>query len=135
MSRPSRKRGSSQAEPEVGIFWLVRGKLITSRLPLSQGASYGDFTIYEPSHYDVWTALQPDHAAPVDAEYEDFPRGRQAFNCKSEKFVLFADRCILNNPTAMSRLMREFALPPERTEANSDDHYRCRACLRRGDSE
>ena len=115
--------------PKIGIFWVVRGKLIIVGIPVTDGQGYGKYEIYEPSHYDKWHELQRSGAVPRDCEYEEFPRGRIAYDRPNGTFSLRADTCILGDKQILSQIMQEMGLPKGRTVFASDDHYRCFRCL------
>jgi hypothetical protein len=113
----------------VGIFWVVRGKLITLGIPASEGKNYGDYAIYEPSHYEKWNELQRSGAVPPECEYEEFPRGRVMFHARDAKYLLLADRCILGDKKMVTHIMQELNLPEAKTTCDRDSHYRCFRCL------
>src|SRR5208282_4291780 len=79
--------------PKVGIVYLVGDQLWIDATPLTGAGSFGDFAIHERDHYQYWAQLVSRGVVP-DAEYEEYPRGRVAFNTKTGKFTLLADRCI-----------------------------------------
>ena len=114
--------------PHVGIFWLVRDRLVTDTTPLSEAPTYADFKIHEPSHIRYWNAAVAAGRVPV-TEYEEYPRGRVAFNNKTQRFTFLADRCILRDKGLVARLMQQFGLPPKQTDVGPDSHYRCLKCL------
>jgi hypothetical protein len=65
---------------------------------------------------------------PRDTDYEEHPRGRVNFNTRTQKFTLFADRCILQKKDVVKELMRVMHLPSD-TALSTDEHYRCYRCL------
>src|SRR4051794_16496195 len=79
----------------VGIFWWFRGRVILDASPLSEAEPYGDCFTHRKSHIAYWTEQQRLGAAPMDIEYEEPPRGRVVFDRKTERFIMYADRCIL----------------------------------------
>jgi hypothetical protein len=115
--------------PKVGIFWLVKGRLVFDTTPLAEAESYGDCKGHSRGHVDRWRQMQNGGMAPNDAEYEQFPRGRIVYNMKTEKFMLLADRCILKKRNLVKKIMKEMQLPPTITECGTDEHYRCYRCL------
>ncbi len=56
-------------------------------------------------------------------EYEDWPHGRIVFDRSRDLFVLYADRKLLT-PARITRIKAQFHLPAERTEVQSDLHYK-----------
>jgi hypothetical protein len=79
-----------------------------------------------------FAALASSFILTGESEYEEFPRGRVMYNTKTQRFTLLADRCILRDKDAVSRIMSELHLPGESTDKGTDAHYRCSACLRAG---
>jgi len=130
-----RRKTTKQPEPKVGIFWVVRGRVITLGYPVSEAVAYGDCDTYEPSHVDQWGVLQRTGTVPPECEYEEFPRGRVMFNRRTERFLLLADKCILRDKRALSKIMKELGLPATKTALGRDSHYRCFRCLENEDDE
>jgi hypothetical protein len=122
-------------EPHVGIFWVVRGKLVTDSTALSDGEPYGDNLTHPRSHIDVWEQWRLGSKVPGESEYEDSPRGRVVFNTKTRRFSLMADRCILKDENVVKKIMSELHLPSKITDTGTDEHYRCTVCLRAREGE
>jgi hypothetical protein len=127
--------GTAQREPpQVGIFWSVQAtkgeaRLLAAGCPLDQAEPYGDCLTYSPGHYETWAHWRRNK--PVDPalraivrsyEYEDWPRGRIVFDRPRDLFILYADRKLLT-PAMIARIKKQFHLPAERTEVQSDGHY------------
>jgi hypothetical protein len=124
---PERRRKN---QPQVGIFWLVGGKLVIDSVPLSEAEPYGDHMTYPRSHLEVWTKFQQKGTVPSDIEYEEAPRGRVIYNAKTGRFSFLADKCILRDKIMLTKIMSELNLPNKKTDGGDDSHYRCSACLR-----
>jgi hypothetical protein len=122
-------KNAKPAIPNVGIFFLVGDNLLIDRTPVSEGEIYGDFKIHERGHDAYWEILKQTGVVPQDSEYDDYPRGRVAYNIKTGKYSLFLDRCILKNKSDVKKIMAELNLPTRRTETDTDSHYRCPLCL------
>lgn len=116
-------------EPRIGIFFLVGRNLLIDSTALSKAGLYGEFLIHEGDHITFWPRLVKQGAFP-DVEYERFPRGRVAFNAKTEQFTLLADKCILKKKSVVKEILKRLNLPARHTKTNSDLHYRCFRCLR-----
>jgi hypothetical protein len=124
-----RKSGKRRKqEPHVGIFWLVRGKLLIDSSALSGAEGYGDFKIHSRGHAEVWEQFQQRGLVFPEMEYEESPRGRVMFNAKTQQFTLLADICILRDKDLVRTIMAELKLPSH-TETKTDEHYRCSRCL------
>ena len=128
LAHPFRKRRVT--ERRVGIFWLAGSRLLRDTSPLSKAERYGECWTHSTSHMDHWTHLQQIDAVSRDIEYEEHPRGRVVLNTKTERFTIYADRCILKRKSVLSRIMKIMHLPIGETDVKTDDHYRCFKCLR-----
>jgi hypothetical protein len=121
--------------PHVGIFWVVQmsdgeAKLLAAGCPLNQAEPYGDCLTYGPGHYETWAHWRRDRTIdPVfraivrSSEYEDWPRGRIVFDRVRDFFIIYADRKLMT-PAMTARIKTQFHLPADRTEIQSDWHYR-----------
>jgi len=133
MKGSQRKTSGQLPEPCVGIFWFADGKLITDHTPVSEAEDYSDCKTHARSHSDVWTKFQQSGTAPCDVEYDEPPRGRVTYNKKSQRFSLFADRCILRDKNVVRGIMSAMNLPIKTTDKGTDPHYRCSVCLHRNE--
>ena len=105
-------------------------RLLAAGCPLDQAEPYGDCLTYGPGHYETWAhwrrdrTVEPALRALVRSyEYEDWPRGRIVFDQSRDLFIIYADRKLLT-PATIARLETQFQLPQERTEIQSDLHYK-----------
>ena len=130
--RIQKRKNAKPIEPCVGIIFLVGKTLLIDRTLVSEGEIYGDFRIHERGHATYWETLKKTGLVPQDSEYDDFPRGRVAYNTKTEKYSLFLDRCILKNKSIVKKIITELNLPTRSTKTDTDSHYKCYRCLRRG---
>ena len=120
--------------PHLGIFWLVQmsngeTRLLTAGFPLDQAEAYGDFLTYGSGPYETWAqwrrekTVDPALRAIVRSyEYEDWPRGRIAFDRARDVFIIYADRKLMT-PAMITRIETQFHLLGKRTEVQSDWHY------------
>jgi hypothetical protein len=123
-------KGVVQPGPRVGIFWFFQGRLIADWAPLGSAEAYGDCLTHACSHIDFWNNLQHLGTVPRDIEYEQPPRGRVVFNTRTERFTLYADRCILARKSRVNQILRAMHLPPSQTDVKMDGHYLCCRCLK-----
>jgi hypothetical protein len=123
------KASGQRLEPRVGIFWLVNDRLLTDTTPLNEAESYGNHLGHPRSHIDVWKRYQQIGKAPLDSEYEEFPRGRVVYDTKTSRFTLLADACILKEKGLVAHIKKEMRLS-RNTKVGKDSHYRCFGCLR-----
>src|ERR1700689_5305755 len=105
----------TQGQSMVGIFWLIGDRLILDTSPLSEAEPYGDCLGHRTSHIDYWTAQQCLGAVSRDMEHEESPRGRGGFNKRTQRFALYADRCILKRKAVVKRIMGAMHLPTSQT--------------------
>ena len=119
---------SDELEPQVGIFWLVSGRLILDVSSVSEAEPYGDCLTHRSSHIDYWTEQHSKGVLPRDIEYEEAPRGRVTYNTVQREFYLMAVRCILKDKTMVAKIKNEMHLPVN-TIVDTDPHYRCEKCL------
>jgi hypothetical protein len=120
----------------TGIFWFVpdgvASPLLADATPLIGSESYGEFLTHPTSHHDFWSALQrlPAMAlvesfqtrAPLDYEYEDWPRGRIVFHRLSTTFIIYRD-IQLATPPFIETIVKAFDLSDQTWRAESDAHY------------
>ncbi len=115
-------------EPRVGIFWLVRDKLLFDSTPLSGAELYGDHLTHPRSHIDMWAQFQRLGQAPPESEYEEFPRGRVMYHPALEESTILADQCILSRNDLVAQIKEALHLL-QGTKVGTDPHYRCFRCL------
>lgn len=123
------ERNRLNARPQVGIIFLVNDKLFVDSTPLEEAGRYGPFLIHERGHDEFFEVLL--RAGSVDGEYTDWPRARVAYSTLSETYTLLADSCILKREALVQGILDRLQLPTD-TVRDSDSHYRCGVCLRRG---
>jgi hypothetical protein len=113
-------------------LWLLGERLILDASPLSAAEPYSECLTHHASHIDYWTAQQRIGVLPRDIEYEEPPRGRVVYKTKTQRFQLYADRCILKRKSEVSRIMKAMSLPPKLTDVGTDGHfghYMCTKCM------
>ena len=114
--------------PQVGLFFLAKGKLCVNGLPWTEVPNVAGFRTYSVGHAEYWRRLKECGATPKYMRYKACPRGRVNYDDASGRFTLFADRCIIMDKRLVSAIMNEFNLPMG-TRSLADDHYRCPKCL------
>jgi hypothetical protein len=115
----------------VSIIYLVGGDLQIDSTPLAQAGHYDDFRTHARSHVDYWAELLKYEKVP-NTEYEEFPTGRVAYDAKSGKFGLLADKCILNRKGVVAEIFAQLGVPVKDSEGGLDSHNRYFERLRRG---
>ena len=114
-------------EPEVGIFWLIAGRLVFDSTPVSQAENYADCKNHGGSHLGRWDKFFLAGVVP-QGEYEEHPRGRTVFNIDSRQYTIYADRCIIRKKSVVRQIIRQMGLPRD-TKISTDPHYRCFLCM------
>ena len=118
--------------PNVGIFWFVGTRLLACGCNLDDAESADDWLDYPGGHSEYWDRWRAAggtwlkrHGLPADimsTEYDEHPRGRNVFNRKTCRFLLYADRR-LQTDERIAEIRNAFALPAEEVEVLSDPHY------------
>jgi hypothetical protein len=121
-------RNKRKGEALLGIFWLVRGKLLFDTTPLNEAEHYGDHRTHPRSHIDVWQQFQRIGKVPPESEYEEYPRGRVTHHPSSGEFTILADKCILDRKDLIARIKKELRLPAK-TKIGTDPHDKYFKCL------
>ena len=119
--------------PTVGIFWLVKGRLLFDSTPVHEAEDYAHFKTHPVSHIAHWSKLQDAGIVSRDMEYEECPRGRAMYDQSNGQFTVLADKCILKNGTLVKQIMTTLELPNRKTKWGSDEHYKCFNCLKQID--
>jgi hypothetical protein len=123
-----RRKDKREAQPQVGIIFMVGNRLFIEATPVDDSETYADCKTHGNDHYTYWNQLLRNHAVP-SMEYEEVPRARCVFNTRTGQFALYADRCILHKPATIKRIMKWMNLP-NTAKVLTDSHYRCAFCLR-----
>ncbi len=126
--RPKGGKKKQAGEPHVGIFWLVRGKLIFDTTLLSAAEAHAHFKVHPGDHVVVWDKLRQQRIVPMEMEYEEQPRGRVVYDTIDQRFTLLADKCILGSRAVVREIVSAMNLPAGTAKA-TDHHYRCHICL------
>lgn len=122
------------ALPRIGIFWMILAgsmpQLLVASCRLPEAEPYGDYLTYGPGHYETWAKwrVSRELSAPARAvvracEYEDWPRGRLVFDKMNARFVLYADRQLMD-AAHIAEICHRFNIPEDRTRVERDAHYR-----------
>ena len=118
------RKTAKPTAPEVGIVYFVPKKLLIDSTPLAQAGRYGDSLIHERDLISYWAELVRSGRVP-SIEYEEFSRGRVAYDTRSGKFMLLADKCILGKASLFAKILSRINLPVGNTKTDTDPHYRC----------
>jgi hypothetical protein len=122
------KKSKTPAEPRLGIFWFVKGKLLIDSSWLAESEPYGDHLNHPRNHIDVWRTYRRNGVVPPECVYEEYPRGRVMHHAASGEFTVLADKCILGRQPLIAEIKKALHLPKE-TKIGHDPHYKCFECL------
>jgi hypothetical protein len=126
----SNNKFTSSDEPHVGLFWGLAAatdwKFVGVSSPLSQVEAIGGFRTHSRGHVDVWPYVLRRHPELVGLPYEALPRGRVNWVEEGDRFLLLLD-ARLRTGAFVAKVMRRWYLPPARTLAMTDPHYRTTA--------
>lgn len=127
---PLEVRLDSTPSLEVGIVYLVGGKLWIDSTPVARSTNVGGYMIHERDHHVYWKWLVKQIAVP-DIGYDRYPRGRVSYSSESGKFTFLADRCILRQKMLVATIFMRMHIPDRDAETGADRLYRCFRCLGR----
>lgn len=134
MKLMSSNRGKD-SEPKVGIFWYNRANktlfgVVSHRLSdyTKANASDGRITCSE-MHEDVWKKayykqrFENNGVGPFIGAYQDKPRGRIFYNIENDVFEIAVGKWLEEFPEAYDLIVKEFDLPPEKTQPKYAVHW------------
>jgi len=122
MNRKSRKKIST---PQVGIFWIDdSGKMFAASVSLSDAEDYGEFRIYDKSHFEMWDSATRANPKWKGKEYEEVPRGRVIYkiDLMKPKFIVYLPEQI---EKFKNKVVARFCLPIKLVRYDfKDAHYK-----------
>jgi hypothetical protein len=130
-ARTKAARTKQASGPEVGVFWLYKGNVLSFSQSLDEAEDFAGYKTFGTGHDKVWLNYQRAGIVPRDLDYDEIPRGRIVYSIKKREFILYADACIQKNKRAMSTIMKDFHLRAANTKVESDEHYICPKCAQR----
>lgn len=107
-------------EGYVGLFFCIDGVMKIYADELDKATEYGDYLIYDKSHFEIWYKYLADDYG-VDFDY--YPRGRVAYRTTDDTFLIFYDRCIEKEAQGIKALTCG-----GKYEFVTDEHYVCHKC-------
>jgi hypothetical protein len=115
-------------ESRIGIFYLIKGRIVSERAPVSTNNPSGAVQEYHRQHYEFWSELQKHDPDLDDLDCYALPRGRVRYNEKRKKFEIVADRHIREKEKVIARIIQKFHLEKSDVEFKEDENYRCSIC-------
>ncbi len=120
---------SIEPGPNVGIFYVVGGKLYWEGIPIERASTSTYVKIYPKKHAAYWKGclvrLEP-HLGKYDPDH--FPRGRVVFSTQEGVYRLFADKCILDDSDMIKKIVSKMRLPEPKVNISWDIDCECAEC-------
>lgn len=114
----------AEGMPEVGIWWYLKGRLISDTLPWKEAPHSGGFYNGPSDHYHFWGKLQSAFKELRNLEYDEVPRGRVLYDANNKKFLAYGAKGLIETRKLQDLLIREFRLHPKHTLFEADEHYK-----------
>ena len=111
-----------ESKPPVSVFWIIDNNVVGYESDRADGELVGDYIHPDVDHYDIWKKFH------INEPYDAYPRGRVLFNTKIYKYVVVADKCIIDN-NVYRELIKTYYNLPETTLFEVHEHYKCKNCL------
>lgn len=116
--------------PMVGIYFVVKGHILSESVELEHAEPYGEALQYG-GHSDYHETLKPQ--TPIERlfksmPYDYFPRGRVVYFPVRTTFRVYFDTCL--SDAVIQKIFVVFALSSASIELESDEHYKCAQCNR-----
>ena len=102
----------------VGPFFFIDNKIIALKVDISKGERIGNFINHPKSHFEFFKDIMND---PRD-DYGHYPRGRVVYDCMTNQFIIYIDKC-LNNKKTKELILSEFKLEKRKCVFRNDSHY------------
>lgn len=115
-------------ESKVGAFYMGLGEISADDTPVRDGVQGSTFNFIDGDmgHFDLWnnyTKKQWNIPRAFD-DYSMYPRGRVIFDKEQNKYVIIADKKIINNKSAIAKVTDTFNLKSGSYILKSDSHYK-----------
>jgi hypothetical protein len=122
-------QASEQSGPHVGLFYVVNGKLHWDGVPVEHAGGTPYFKSYPKSFSTYWKDnLVKRFPALREYDPDCFPRGRVVYDAKKDAYDLMADRCILDDPELIKRIVWVMKLPETKLTTSWDINCECPTC-------
>jgi len=115
------------AAPQIGIWWLIDGELITHTTPFEKASTLGGIRQPALGHREYWPYLRAAKPELRDKEYTDYPRGRLMYNDIARRFLYMGSSNFVGSELQRAAVLKAFglsSLPSEVIFESDDEHYR-----------
>ena len=121
------KLAKDRKEAEVGVFFIINGKLVARSSPWSVVPPFGGYRTYGLGLCDFCNSLVDGKKVPALTHYDSIPRGRTSFDDTAGQFTVYTDLCTAKSEQWIRAIMKKFHLPPS-TRVIVDAQYACSQC-------
>lgn len=116
ISRQVEKERALQNDPSVGIFWMMRGQMISHVVPFRASELINQYYSVPVTHYSLWKSLIKQRPELRSYRFNDLERGRVAKSTLTNKFYIFTEQSLLGNDAVLRLVARDFKLQGEDIE-------------------
>lgn len=110
----------------IGIFWVFNGSVFGDKTPIDKcSQSVTDLIDSDVTHVDSWE--RHGHFRTINPqlayfEYQEVPRGRVLFQLRTQRFLVYLDKKLMNKVTKKA-IADYFGFLPSQADWKSDAHY------------
>ena len=101
----------------VGPFFYINGAIKAAKTDVIKGNINDDFINGPISHFDYFQTLG------IDDDYGHYPRGRVIYNNKTNEFIIYLDKSLINKKEVIEQIMYLYRLKNQNTLVKTDEHY------------
>lgn len=117
----------------IGCFFVINGILIPHIINLEKGEDNGIAINDKLSHFSLFYKIivpkrGEKYNLSIKTDYGLFPRGRVLYLLNENKYIIYADKCILNELKMKRTILLKYNLTNEEYEFREDEHYKCMNC-------
>lgn len=121
------KLAKDRKEAEVGVFFIINGKLLARSSPWSVVPPFGGYRTYGLGLGDYWCSLLDAKKVSALNLHDLTPRGRVSYDNTAGEFTVYTDLCTAKSEQWIRAIRKRFHLPPS-TRVVADAHYGCSQC-------
>lgn len=126
-------------EPEVGLWWLITGKIIRIARPWKDAPLEDGYHMLGDEHIHAWPDIQSSFAEvlPIIASlrYDDPERGRVWYMPEEDTFFITCSKCMKGDTDAIHAVEKAFGIIQRRVRVVNDPQYDVHPDPKNSDSE
>lgn len=116
----------SARKPQVGIFWVYKGKVLGRAINTAEGEERVPGLIDSPDSHVMYWENNPDFLNPFPelrgSDYETIPRGRVLYSKSEGMSIVYMDKTLFNKK-AKGLIITFFGLEQRSVSWRTDEHY------------